>query len=384
MTVRILHGDCRDLLPTLGAESVDAVVTDPPYGLGFMGKGWDHGVPGVEFWTAIMRTMKPGAYLLAFGGTRTYHRLVCAIEDAGFEVRDMISWIYGSGFPKGTDRMKVPEAWRDDWNTALKPALEPICLARKPMPGPLAANLEAYGTGAMNIGACRIPVDPAADASQLRTMNRGQRSEDTSGQVWGLSKAAGDAPEVVRADGRWPANVVHDGSEEVMAAFPEVESGKPAGIKAGNNNNVFGRFAGGIPVTGFGDSGSAARFFYCAKADREDREHGLQGHQLRQGGIRSETSGQHITRRDGGAPGPVANHHPTVKPTELMRWLVRLVTPKGGTVLDPFLGSGSTGRAAVLEGFDFIGMEREAEYVPIAEARIGIVNPDSFALGAGD
>jgi site-specific DNA-methyltransferase (adenine-specific) len=403
MTSRILHGSCLDLLPTLEAESVHAVVTDPPYHLttgkkggtgeasvnlasphgraritaGFMGKEWDGGDVAFrpETWREVLRVMRPGAYLVAFGGTRTYHRLACAIEDAGFEIRDQLGWIYGSGFPKGTDKAKIPPPW-EGWNTALKPAWEPIVLARKPMIGTLAANLDAYGCGAMNIKDCRIEGE-----STTRTKAGGKNDFPHEDDAWTPRSV-----EVGSDLGRWPANIVHDGSEEVLAHFPEAPGqlftvGPEHGAKP--SVNAFGDFGPRDTFAPRGDGGSAARFFYCAKADREDRDHGLQGMQLRTGGIRSETSGQHITRRDGGAPGPVANHHPTVKPTDLMRWLVRLVTPPGGTVLDPFLGSGSTGRAAILENFHFIGMELEDEYVPIARARIGIVDPDSFALGAG-
>jgi site-specific DNA-methyltransferase (adenine-specific) len=424
MTSRILHGSCIDLLPTLEAESVHAVVTDPPYHLttgkkggtgdasvnldsphgrarvtaGFMGKKWDGGDVAFrpETWREVFRVMRPGAYLVAFGGTRTYHRLACAIEDAGFEIRDQLGWIYGSGFPKGTDKAKIPEGW-EGWNTALKPAWEPIVLARKPMIGTLAANLDAYDCGAMNIDGCRVLVEGEERAVITGKGGIPARNSEHESRDAGVVAQAHEL-------GRWPANIIHDGSEEVLAHFPEAP-GQFADVKYDEGErktqSVYGAMKRGhepsaerrygedgigfqmLPGARRDDGGSAARFFYCAKADREDRDHGLQGMPLRTGGIRSETSGQHITRRDGGAPGPVANHHPTVKPTDLMRWLVRLVTPPGGTVLDPFLGSGSTGRAALLENFNFIGMELEDEYLPIARARIGIVDPDSFALGAG-
>lgn len=205
----------------------------------------------------------------------------------------------------------------------------------------VAENVLTHGTGALNIDGCRVAVDPIADVSQLRTMNRGRRTEDTSGQAWGYSKPAGDTPQVVRPDGRWPANVIHDGSDEVMAAFPDApgQSGAVTGREpSSKTNNVYGQFEGRPATLSRGDLGSAARFFYCAKASRKDRDEG--------------------------------NHHPTVKPTELMRYLTRLVTPSGGTVLDPFMGSGSTGKAALREGFRFIGIEREPEYFRIACARI--------------
>ena len=368
----IIQGDCLDILPTLDADSFDACVTDPPYGLEFMGKGWDKAVPGAKYWTAALRVLKPGAYLLAFGGTRTFHRMACAIEDAGFELRDTVMWVYGSGFPKSHN---------GEWGgTALKPAWEPIIVARKALIGTVAQNFAQHGTGGLNIDACRAAVTDA-DKSQLRTMERGRRTEDTSGQTWGLSKCSGDTPQVVRPDGRWPANLIHDGSEEVVASFPATISGKPCDVKAGNNNNVFGQFAGGIPVTGFGDSGSAARFFYCAKATKTDRNEGCENIEPKQyshDGRR--TSIDNAYQRNASNASNASNAHPTVKPTALMRYLCRLVTPTGGTVLDPFAGSGSTGKAAVLEGFNFTGIEREGDYARIAAARIAAVETyDVFA-----
>lgn len=370
-TLRIECGDCLEVMKTLLADSMDAIVTDPPYGLGFMGKEWDHGVPGVEFWTAALRVAKPGAHLLAFGGTRTFHRLACAIEDAGWEIRDTVMWVYGSGFPKSLDVSKAidkaagaerkrekcgglgsmhsfaDDAWTQEhqgqrisdkaitdaakqwsgWGTALKPAWEPIIVARKPPIGTVAQNVLQYGTGAMNIDACRVPVDAVADASQLRTMNRGMRVEDTSGQVWGLSKNGGDTPDVVSPNGRWPANLIHDGSDEVLACFPD-EAGAAAPVHTRNGDKfrtAYGKFAGNVDEAGstfHAGSGSAARFFYTAKASRADR--------------------------------CSYNTHPTVKPIALMSYLCRLVCPPGGTVLDPFAGSGTTGRAALQEGFNSI------------------------------
>lgn len=365
MNFSIHHGDCRDVLETLEANSVHAVVTDPPYGLGFMGKGWDHGVPGVEFWTAIARVMRPGAYLVAFGGTRTYHRLACAIEDAGFEIRDQLAWVYGSGFPKGTDKAKIPEGWQG-WNTALKPAWEPIVLARTPMKGSLATNLQMHGCGAMNIEGCRIP---SGEDHREKCESVVGLDSNRNGHAYG--EWSGERESSWSPAGRWPANLMHDGSDEVLARLPESDS------KGG----------GGAPASGFwgnagacdglirDDDGSAARFFYCAKADREDRNDGLGGLPLRKSGLVSNTSGQHITRRDGGAPPPSANHHPTVKPTDLMVWLCKLVTPPGGIILDPFMGSGSTGRGAALGDFSFIGIEQDAEYVEIARRRIRAISP---------
>lgn len=356
MTVQLLLGDCRDVLRTLPDQSVHAIVTDPPYELtaarpggrseatrgkvmgGFMGMKWDGtGVAfDVDTWTQCLRVLRPGGFMVAFGGTRTYHRLVCAIEDAGFEVRDMLAWLYGSGFPKGTDKAKIPEAWRG-WNTALKPAIEPICLARKPMDGTLAQNLERWGTGALWIDGCRI-----GETVETWPASRSYQRFDPSSPTKGTQEA-GEAP-----PGRWPANVLHDGSEEVVALFPS-EAGAAAPVHRRNADKfrgTYGAFKGNVDEAGStfkGDSGSAARFFYCAKADAADRNDGLPER---------------------------GNHHPTVKPTDLMRWLVRLVTPPGGVVLDPFMGSGSTLKAAELEGFSAIGIEREADYIAIARRRI--------------
>ena len=400
MSVRILHGDCRDLLPTLEAESVHSVVTDPPYHLtagkrggsgdasvnpdspagrsmvttGFMGKKWDGGDVAFdpETWRKVLRVMKPGAYLLAFGGTRTYHRMVCAIEDAGFEIRDQLAWVYGSGFPKGTDKAKIPEAWQG-FNTALKPAWEPIVLARKLMIGTLAENLQAHGCGALNIDGCRIEGEPT---TRFKPGGANQfPHEDDAWEPKGVT--------VGSDEGRWPANIAHDGSEEVLAHFPEApgQQGDVRGTEPSvPAKNVYGTFGRSPAPPLRGDSGSAARFFYCAKTDREDRDHGVQGEKrplLWSSGEQNPGAFQ-SPNTDRSA----RNHHPTVKPTALMRWLVRLVTPPGGTVLDPFTGSGSTGRAAILERFDFIGMEGEDEYIPIIHARIAAVNPDDFQLGA--
>lgn len=425
--MKVLHGNCLDLLRELPDNHVDSIVTDPPYGLSFMGKHWDYDVPAVEIWAECLRVLKPGGHLLSFAGTRTQHRMCVNIEDAGFEIRDMIAWVYGSGFPKSLDvskaidkerkedvepvrvicriiraamdargyksrhlvkhfdgchprlvdhwaardtdsqpslptweqwlRLKTvlciqdthdEEVWRlngrkgkpgdnyekrevigakttnltpyqniggknesgkisvtapateaakqwQGWGTALKPALEPITVARKPLIGTVAENVQTHGTGAINVDGCRVgseertyaPRGTSANASMIRVPEY----------------RAGLSDKAVTVQGRWPANLLHDGSEEVTELLD-----------------------------------NAARFFYCAKASKKDRGEG--------------------------------NKHPTVKPTDLMRYLCRLVTPPGGTVLDPFMGSGSTGKAAVLEGFKFIGIEREAEYVEIARKRI--------------
>lgn len=356
MTVRILQGDCRDVLPALPDGSIHSIVTDPPYGLGFMGKAWDHSVPGVEFWREMLRVAKPGAHLLAFGGTRTFHRIVCAIEDAGWEIRDQVMWLYGSGFPKSKN---LHDEW-EGWGTALKPAHEPIIVARKPLIGTVAANVLAYGTGALNIDGCRIDGKITTNPRVHNTKGYGSR---------GLQQ--GETGKGAESSGRWAANVCHDGSEEVLAAFPDAPGqqrvvGPEHGAKA--SVNTFGDYGPRETFSPRVDSGSAARFFYCAKASRKDRNAGCEG--IEPAKVHGPSGDGRCWDIPGSKSTPRANNHPTVKPTDLMRWLVRLVTPPGGTVLDPFAGSGSTGRAADIEGFDAILIELNPEYVAIARRRI--------------
>jgi len=378
MTLTLHLGDCLDVLRTLPDASVDAVVTDPPYGLAFMGKRWDYDVPTTEVWAECLRVLKPGGHLLAFAGTRTQHRMAVRIEDAGFEIRDMITWVYGSGFPKSLDVSKaidkaagaerevvglIPDRWTgkgnalnfstdrpqsevavtgapatpeaqqwSGWGTALKPALEPITMARKPLEGTVAANVLAHGTGGLNVDGCRVGTEDMSGQWD-REWN------DNSGEFGSRYPQAGRVAGKTVPPGRWPANLIHDGSDEVAGLFPQTASGalNRANITASNG------ICGAAPKERTGEyepnTGSAARFFYTAKASRDDRSNG--------------------------------NTHPTVKPTDLMRYLCRLVTPSGGIVLDPFMGSGSTGKAAMLEGFEFIGIERETAYHAIAEQRIG-------------
>ena len=363
MSIRIFQGDCRQVMATLPVCSVDAIVTDPPYELGFMGKGWDStGVANdPETWRQALRVLKPGGYLLAFSGTRTYHRMAVAIEDAGFEIRDQIGWLYGSGFPKSHN---------GEWGgTALKPAWEPVCMARKPLQGTVAANFAAHGTGGLNIDGCRVgttkdvPTSPAKDRiGQVAKGNERGRTAETTGF---------DAE-----TGRWPANLIHDGSDEVVAAFPDaigaqgdVRGTEPS--RTGDESTVcYGKFAGRVAQAARKDGGSAARFFYCAKADRADRNEGLHGMPTKQQDPSREPGrpGGENPRNRGAAERE--NHHPTVKPTDLMRYLCRLVTPPGGVVLDPFMGSGSTLKAAELEGFSGIGIELSPDYIAIAKRRI--------------
>lgn len=353
-----LHlGDSRAILPTLAVASIDAIVTDPPYELGFMGKKWDaSGIANdVGLWRECLRVLKPGGHLLAFGGSRTYHRMASAIEDAGFEIRDQIMWLYGSGFPKSHNLEGV---W-DGWGTALKPAHEPIVVARRPFIGTVAQNVEKHGTGALNIDECRVPTGDKISGSgtpPLSYAGTNPRPYHTNAVPIGCNQ---------HENGRWPANLIHDGSEEVLAAFPNApgQSGAVTGHEpSSKTNHVYGQFDGRPETHPRGDKGSAARFFYCAKTSRKDRNEGLKdpGPQFLHGNTLRKVE---LTETKG-------NHHPTVKPTELMRYLCRLVTPPGGTVLDPFMGSGSTGKAALLEVFRFVGIEREPEYFEIAKARV--------------
>ncbi len=413
------HGDCLEVLRSLPDCSVDSVVTDPPYGLSFMGKRWDYDVPSVEIWAECLRVLKPGGHLLAFAGTRTQHRMAVRIEDAGFEIRDMIAWVYGSGFPKSLDVSKAIDKaagaerevvgskvtgralggsnWREGdaggqevvpitapttteakqwegWGTALKPALEPITVARKPLIGTVAENVLQHGTGAINVDGGRVGTEELANPSGISNAMGGVTIGKYQGGNQDYSGSGATNPL-----GRWPANFIHDGSEEVVALFPDTKSGKmgPWNNRTtnGSPNGIYGKFDEEHPLSEtYGDSGSAARFFYCAKASKADRDEGCDKLQERSAGEcvdRVEGSaGMESPRAGAGRTSGSRNHHPTVKPTDLMRYLCRLVTPPSGIVLDPFMGSGSTGKAAMLEGFAFVGIEREAEYIEIAKARI--------------
>jgi DNA modification methylase len=381
--VTLYGGDCLDVLREIPADSVDAVVTDPPYGLGFMGREWDDLPPGLPFAQECLRVLKPGGYLLAFGGSRTWHRLAAAVEDAGFEIRDSIAWLYGSGFPKSLDVSKAIDkaagaerplvrqrfraatgraeqggggyafgedftetapataaaaAWAG-WGTALKPAFEPIVVGRKPLAGTVAANVQEHGTGALNIDGCRIEGEPW---KAHRATGLGSVKFFTEGETPVIDKEPHSA-------GRWPTNVVLDESQaaELDKQTGVLTSGaNPTRRGVDGNRTAYGDFAGqddARPARG-ADSGGASRFFptfrYEAKAPTSERP------------------------RDG------ETAHPTVKPLDLMRWLVRLVTPPGGTVLEPFAGSGTTAEACVIEGFQCVAIEREADYLPLIVARL--------------
>lgn len=351
--VELFCGDCVDVLPGLPANSVDSVITDPPYGLRFMGRDWDRGVPGVAFWSEVLRVAKPGALMLAFGGTRTFHRLTCAIEDAGWEVRDCLMWLYGSGFPKGLNLRG--NGW-DGWGTALKPAWEPILLAMKPLDGTFAGNAQRWGVAGLNVDGARIEVQEPGRRHLLKSLGD-LPPKNTFGNGLNGSRALGTT-----SQGRWPANVLLD--EEAAAAL-DAQSGK-----LHSNSGNYGKYAQ-RSSKGITDTGGASRFFYVAKASRSERNAGLEGDGNGVQCARPESpdmSGK-FPDHDGRERG--ANHHPTVKPLALMRYLCRLtMTPAGGVVCDPFMGSGTTGVAAVMEGREFVGIELDAGYFEVARRRI--------------
>ena len=397
MSQKVIQGDNLATLKTYPDNYFDAVVTDPPYGLSFMGKKWDYDVPRVELWAEVFRVLKPGGHLLAFAGTRTQHRMAVNIEDAGFEIRDLIAWVYGSGFPKSLDISKAidkaagadreilgnrirlgdkkhyptngkkenyanfsissaggdftqtgkitasatdaAKEW-EGWGTALKPALEPITVARKPIEQTVAANVLKYGTGGLNIDGARVNFANDSDKKVMQNAKWTVRTGVTDNYkgTGGMMTSNKDGQilngnEHTHEKGRWPANLIHDGSEEVVKLFP-------------NENEE-----------------TAARFFYCPKASKSERDNGLKGFETKTAGVGA--------LRDGGRESEGrGNFHPTVKPVDLMRYLVKLVTPKGGTVLDPFNGSGTTGVACKLEGFNYVGLEFDPEYCKISRARI--------------
>jgi DNA modification methylase len=489
-TYTIHNGNSLEVLKTFEENSIDSIVCDPPYELGFMNKKWDSsGIAyNVELWKECLRVLKPGGHLLAFSGSRTYHRMTVAIEDAGFEIRDQIMWVYGSGFPKSLDISKAidkkPKAnkvkewkkWLDEeikkcpknkkqineecgftatsytktdgkdhwstnlpkngkwkimkdvigitteiwdwieddnieergviestgglsggsgitfgnftgkqlsnnpiskdaqewqgWGTALKPAHEPICLARKPLIGTVAENVLEWGVGGINIDGCRIEtIDDLNGGAYAKEGNRKESQSLNSKGMNAPGKTVGH--DFIQPLGRFPANFIHDGSDEIIEGFPySTSKGGQLSIGAFRNGDVYGKGKDvrepGDP--GYGDSGSAARFFYCAKASKKDRDEGLDGFAL--GDPPASARRKPAEGRENALGLPRANHHPTVKPTSLMQYLCRLVTPPNGIVLDPFMGSGSTGKATMYEGFRFIGIDLDPEYCKIAKSRI--------------
>lgn len=410
---KIINADCLEAMRSMEDNSIDSIVTDPPYGLSFMGKKWDYDVPSVEIWQECLRILKPGGHLLSFAGSRTYHRMAVRIEDAGFEIRDQIMWVYGSGFPKshnigkavdkelGNQREVVGKSenyrtssallelgfqdgreehlltkgnteW-EGWGTALKPAHEPIVLARKPFSGTVADNVLKHGTGGINIDACRVGKDK-------RTQLSGQAMKPGKSTFVGLPQSERPIGYLQTVQGRFPANFIHDGSEEVLNMFPKTSGEKRTKIIARNGKskgNIYGNYGENLHNTpSYPDSGSAARFFYCAKASKSERDFGLNKlntNQITGGGGNigkylkdvNSASGKY-----GSEKAPAKNYHPTVKPISLMLYLCRLVTPLNGTILDPFMGSGTTLLAAYKEGFNCIGIEKDSEYAKIAEARL--------------
>jgi DNA modification methylase len=417
---KIINADCLEAMRSMEDNSIDSIVTDPPYGLCFMGKKWDYDVPSVEVWKECLRILKPGGHLLAFAGTRTQHRMAVRIEDAGFEIRDMIAWVYGSGFPKslnigkavdklqGNDREVVGEykvssdfnehkgsmmsvensgeknkstileftkgksEW-EGWGTALKPALEPITVARKPIQGTVADNVLNHGTGGINIDACRVGKDKRIQLS-------GQAMKPGKSTFVGLHQSERPIGYLQTVQGRFPANFIHDGSDEVLQMFPSANKNGKLTI-GGTPRKNGGHILNGSPdrtnsIMSFGDSGTAARFFYCAKASKSERDFGLNDLKINQttgggGGIGDYLNDVNsASGKYGSEKAPAKNNHPTVKPISLMRYLCRLVTPLTGIILDPFMGSGTTLLAAYDEGFNCIGIEKDSQYAKIAEARL--------------
>ncbi len=366
----IIHGDCLEEMRKMADNSISAIVTDPPYGISFMGKGWDHGVPGIEYWKECLRIIKPGGFLIAFGGTRTFHHLANAVEQAGFEIRDCISWIYGSGFPKSHNSFGI-----EGYGTALKPAQELCTLAMKPLDGTFAQNAEKWGQAGINIAECRIETSDNLNGGSYGNTTR---IEDN----FFAGKRPGGAGKFQQPKGRWPANVIFD--EEAGAMLDEQSGLLKSGTlsphhKFKKNNPGWGMDS----VTGKdypSTSGGASRFFYCAKASSRERNEGLEGLPDIEcqtgcaGAMPIDDNGKERDRFKKIAK----NNHPTVKPLKLMEYLIRLVMPpKDGILLDPFAGSGTTIFAAKRLGFNAIGIEKQAEYVDIARARIA--QEDLFA-----
>jgi DNA modification methylase len=423
--MELLLGNCLGRLKELKDNSVDAIVCDPPYGLSFMGKKWDYDVPSVEIWKECLRVLKPGGYLLSFAGTRTQHRMAVNIEDAGFEIRDMIAWVYGSGFPKslnigkavdklqgnrreivgryiapdGKERGGMPNNLMDiannqegdrkehkitkgaseweGWGTALKPAVEPITVARKPLEKGLnvAQNCLKWGVGGINIDGCRVEM---TEQDRAEVKAKANKKDTTNNIIKGYGNNTAQYGDWEMSRGRFPANLIHDGSEEVVGCFPQTKSGRLGiGHKSGNNFGVSNedKKPNRISQEYGNDSGSAARFFYCSKASKRERNIGCEGLE------KKANAGSYQFREDGSLDGkptePKSNFHPTVKPVALMEYLVKMVSREEQVVLDPFMGSGTTGMACKKLGREFIGIEMMPEYMEIAKCRIEGVEKES-------
>jgi len=429
MTCTVINGDCLEVLQIYDNNTFDSIVTDPPYGLKFMGKEWDHGIPGIPFWQGALRVVKPGAHMLAFGGTRTHHRLMVAIEDAGWEIRDTLGWVYGSGFPKSLDVSKAidktagikrevvgkgvsgnPQSHKTHnmgndianggyefggvfnitapatnaakqwtgWGTALKPAYEIVVMCRKPLEGTVAQNVLKWGVGGINIDGCRIAI-PDNDKANYDFNNNGlSRMSRPEGEKLGQFDGGWKIDKTPRENtkGRFPANIIHNGSDEVLALFPDTKGqlAKVNGTEpSSKTSNVFGEYESRNESIPRNDSGSAARFFYCAKASKSERNLGCENLPLKTAGEctdrQEDTLGLNSPRSGAGRTSGSNNFHPTVKPLALLQYLCRLITPPNGLILDPFAGSGSTGIAATREGFNAALIEIDKEYCNICRAR---------------
>ena len=424
--MKIYNQDCLYKLKELKDNSVDSIVTDPPYGLSFMGKKWDYDVPSVDIWVECLRVLKPGGHLLSFAGSRTYHRMAVRIEDAGFEIRDQIMWIYGSGFPKSqniskmidkkagvereviseydprskfdgsnrsdreiggqqvapskTSKLSITAPATDEakqyegWGTALKPAHEPIVMARKPFKGTVVNNVLEWGTGGINIEESRIGTT---------TKTNGGKANKENNRIAANGGYVNDVSSQEHNYGRFPANIILDkeagkildqqsgtskstgGTKNTITMYKFLNKGDQS-----VNDRLENNWEVKDVIPGFGDIGGASRFFYCPKTSKRDRNEGLESFEEKKSRKWRGDKGMKFTGSGNPRKEMSKNFHPTVKPTDLMLYLIRLVTPKGGITLDPFMGSGSTGKAAVRGGFDFIGIEREKEYIDIAKARI--------------